>query len=172
MYDLKILAERLKATRTANNLTQRQLADKAKMTAATISAYEKGAKNPSLENVANLAFALNTSIDWLCGNDVDNCNPETYSDIITGLLALIKNTPYSIDKVEDEESDNENEIFYADIRLRDKNFISFFDDFRKMKNLIDEKTIDENIFNSWLDGQIKKYSIPLNKKDVDNGNNK
>lgn len=171
MFDLKILAGRLKITRNANNLTQRQLAEKANVTAATISAYEKGAKNPSLESVANLATALNTSIDWLCGNDTDLSEPQTYGDIISKFVKVLCSMNFSIERV-DEFFDGIARNWYTDIRIYDDTFETFLIDLGKMKKLIDEKTIDENIFNSWLDGQIKKYSIPLNKKDVDNGSDK
>lgn len=67
MYNPNVLAQRLKISRVSQKLTQRQLAEKVNITAATISAYEKGAKNPTLQNVMQLSEALNVSIDWLCG---------------------------------------------------------------------------------------------------------
>ncbi len=66
-----IFAKRLKEARLSAGLKQSDLAEKAGITAASISAYEstdltKG-KNPSLENAKAIAKALNVSLDWLCG---------------------------------------------------------------------------------------------------------
>lgn len=134
MYDLKILAERLKATRIANNLTQRQLADKAKMTSATISAYEKGAKNPSLENVANLSCALNTSIDWLCGNDDSKINePQTYADVIFNLTSTLSFIDYDIVAYE---LAHEPDIY--NIEIKDDILIPFIRELKSLQLLIEE----------------------------------
>ena len=67
MYNPNVLAQRLKISRVSQKLTQRQLAEKVNITAATISAYEKATKNPSLEIISLIADELNVSIDWLCG---------------------------------------------------------------------------------------------------------
>lgn len=44
MYNPNVLAQRLKISRVSQKLTQRQLAEKVNITAATISAYEKATK--------------------------------------------------------------------------------------------------------------------------------
>lgn len=67
MYNKKIFSERIKEIRNARNETQKEFAKFVNSTAATISAYENGTKNPSLEVVANIANKCNVSIDWLCG---------------------------------------------------------------------------------------------------------
>lgn len=61
--------ERLKEQRKANHLLQRELAEKLNVPTYTICDWEKGRGEPSLQDLINLAFALNTTIDYLVGKD-------------------------------------------------------------------------------------------------------
>ena len=67
MYNKKIFSEHLKELRSKSGKTQKQFAEFVGSTPATISAYENGAKNPSLELVSSIAACCNVSLDWLCG---------------------------------------------------------------------------------------------------------
>ena len=60
---------RLREARERKKLTQKQLAELAGITAASVSAYEKldSAKSPSIEIAIQLAKALGVSLDWLAG---------------------------------------------------------------------------------------------------------
>ena len=70
MYDISVFAERLIAERKKKKLTQSELAEKAKISAQTVSYYEKGTKRPTLENAIAIANALCVSIEYLCGGEV------------------------------------------------------------------------------------------------------
>lgn len=163
MYNSEMLAERLKRTREQQNLTQRQLAEKSNITAATISAYEKGAKNPTLQNVMQLSEALNVSIDWLCGNDNNNTSLNNYSDIVLNIVRALDGIYYSIEDVTETYTDNGyyTDETYADIRIYDKVLQKFLFDLQKMVKLLNDGTIDRDILNSWIDGQLKKYDKPI-----------
>ena len=65
--DMKKLAERIKDLREENHLSQKDLAIKIGVAQNTISQYEQGTAKPSIEILANLAVALNTSTDYLLG---------------------------------------------------------------------------------------------------------
>ena len=59
--------ERLLARRYALELSQAELAKKAKLQATAISHFETGGRKPSFDNLRNLADALETTVDYLMG---------------------------------------------------------------------------------------------------------
>lgn len=61
--------ENLIRARQSKNLTQSELADLVSISAATISDYENGKKEPKMINLISLAMALEVSVDYLCGTD-------------------------------------------------------------------------------------------------------
>lgn len=128
MYKKEILSKRIKELRQEKNLTQRQLAEKANTTATSISAYEKGQKNPSIEVLCNIANALETSVDWLCGNTESKGNYTTLDAI--RILAQINGQ-------------------FGDI-------ITFMAQYQKMYELLSQDKITQSIFDSWLAGATHK----------------
>ena len=160
MYNKEILSKRIKELRQEKNLTQRQLAEKANTTATSISAYEKGQKTPSIEVLCNIATVLETSVDWLCGNEVSKpiC---TYADIIKSLLSALADIDFIIIDCEDDFEYRFGEIDGTFIDIRDKVIEQFLKEYRKMKSVHDEGIINDDMLNSWLDGQYLKYDIPI-----------
>ncbi|CAM3572199.1 XRE family transcriptional regulator [Brevibacillus invocatus] len=67
-----MLAQRLRAARKAQGLTQEDLAERVSTTKATISNYENNHSTPSNEMLMNLATVLHISIDWLLGRTDEN----------------------------------------------------------------------------------------------------
>lgn len=59
--------ERLKAARLLREMSQGDLATKAKLPASGISHFETGSRKPSFENLNKLADALDVSTDYLLG---------------------------------------------------------------------------------------------------------
>lgn len=75
-------SERLKLLRSSMNKTQKDFADFLKIPQPTISSYENGKNNPTIDVVSEIADKCNVSIDWLCGRDnISN---------LTDLSSLIK----------------------------------------------------------------------------------
>lgn len=64
---MEYFGDKLKALRLEKGWTQQQLAEKVELVNASISAYEQGAKFPSVEVVIKLCSLLNTSADYLLG---------------------------------------------------------------------------------------------------------
>lgn len=60
-------ATRLSIARSARKMTMRTLGEKAGITSSSISEYEEGNKNPSLDRAIKLAGALGCPYDWLFG---------------------------------------------------------------------------------------------------------
>lgn len=65
----KIWFRNLQKAREAKGYTQIKLAMEAEISQQSITFYETGTRVPSLEVAAKLAKILNTSIDYLIGND-------------------------------------------------------------------------------------------------------
>jgi transcriptional regulator with XRE-family HTH domain len=64
---MSIFSRRLKAARRLRNLTQSQLAQKARLQQVVISFFETGRRSPSFGNLKRLADGLNVTTDYLMG---------------------------------------------------------------------------------------------------------
>lgn len=64
---MKTIAESLKELRTANSLTQQQLADHLHKTRATYCRYETGTLKPDIDTLIALADFYKVSLDYLTG---------------------------------------------------------------------------------------------------------
>ena len=128
MYDKNTLSKRIKKLRLENGLTQRQLAKMANTTPTSVSAYEKGQKTPSIEVLCNIANALETSVDWLCGN-LESKGNYTPLDAIRILAQL--------------------DGHFGDI-------LNFATQYLQMSQLLSQDKITQSIFDSWLAGATHK----------------
>ena len=124
MYDKNTLSKRMKELRQKKNLTQRQLAKMANTTPTSVSAYEKWQKTPSIEVLCNIANALETSVDWLCGN-LESKGNYTTLDAIRMLAQL--------------------DGHFGDI-------LNFATQYLQMSQLLSDDRITQGIFDSWLAG--------------------
>jgi len=62
-----MFSERLKRTRKANNLKQKDVAQSLSLDRSTYAGYETGKNKPSFEKLMELANLFNVSIDYLLG---------------------------------------------------------------------------------------------------------
>ena len=124
MYDKNMLSKRIKRLRLEKDLTQRQLARMANTTPTSVSSYEKGQKTPSIEVLCNIANALETSVDWLCGN-LEFKGSYTPLDAIRILAQL-------------------------DGHLGD--VLNFITQYLQMSQLLSDDRITQGIFDRWLVG--------------------
>lgn len=109
MEQSSVFAKRLKEARLKAGLRQSDLAEKAGVTAASISAYEstdgtKG-KNPSLEIAKLIAEALGVSLDWLSGaktiSSEENMNSnDNLATAIKIIVSLIECEAFDVDETE------------------------------------------------------------------------
>lgn len=168
MKNREIFAARLKHTRLKTGKTQKQFADMVSSTAATISAYENMAKNPSLENVVNIAEKCNVSIDWLCGlteKESLSTAPKTYSDIILELLEIDKILHISIEEVELPVNGRVYPNIGYGIHIGG-NMDKYLSDLAKYKNIKSEGLIDEDIYQACICKLLEKsnHEIVSDKK--------
>lgn len=159
MYDRKEFAKRLRELRTTKGQSQKDFADCVGSTAATISAYENGTKNPSLDVVANIASKHNISLDWLCGSntaDSDKKEINTYSDLFNLFFAIQDNNWIEFQILTAGEITKDKLEASAIVFEEDKVISEFMEDWKKMKTLLDNKTIDTEVYNLWKEKTIAK----------------
>lgn len=144
-------------------------------------------KNPSLDNALKLAQALNVSLDWLCGSIVSN--PKIQITDFLKLLVRIDEiiTSPAVDKVDFADYDNRNNLSNAfkliddadwelarqEAEYRGKNFSynlytltfnnyfinKFLREWANMRFLYKSKTIDESLYNLWLEKQFEEIDL-------------
>ena len=115
MYDKNTLSKRIKKLR---------LERMANIAPSSVSGYEKGQKTPSIEVLCNIANALETSVDWLCGN-LESKGNYTPLDAIRILAQL--------------------DGHFGDI-------LNFAPQYLQMSQLLSDDRITQGIFDSWLAG--------------------
>jgi transcriptional regulator with XRE-family HTH domain len=64
---LRIFPRRLRAAREMRELSQLELAERARLQQGAVSLYEGGARRPSLQNLRRLSEALEVTTDYLVG---------------------------------------------------------------------------------------------------------
>lgn len=168
MSEKNIFSVKLKELRSSLNMTQVQFASYVGTNQVTLSAYETGSTNPSLEIVKEIAIKCNVSIDWLCGLSNKKSLGDkitTYADAFRMLINLCS-TKYKNGKSnilfpsQFENRDNGDMLF---IVSEDINFTKFFTEWTKMYHLYSEKTIDEELLNMWLAKELPNYERELNR---------
>ena len=94
------LGDRLAELRKDCSFTQDYIAELLNVTRSSVSAYELGVNEPSLESLITLANLYNVSLDYLCCRTKEkynlNLSDKDNKEFILKLCDLIKD--YSIDK--------------------------------------------------------------------------
>ena len=155
----------LNELRINEELTQKELAEALNVSTVSISSYETGAKTPSFDMVLNIAKKFNVSIDWLCGlsnNMKPNNNITTYKELFQLFIIVLdaryenKETIPIIDTIDTEKPS-------VCLTLHDDlNFQNFFSKWCDVFKLHCEGTIDTDLYNMWIEKQLKEYDRPIN----------
>lgn len=153
----KSFAERIKKLRVSMGLTQKQFGALINVAQTTLSSYEKGSKTPNIDTLYNIAEKCNVSMDWLCGrtNLKNTDNFYSYSDVFKTIVKLCKTVNFSI--VEDSNIVYKNDV--SQHYLEPKNTIvnDFLNRWRKIKEIYDDKTIDDETYNAVVNSLIEQY---------------
>ena len=164
MKDLSTFAKNLKSARERAGMKQNELAEKVNVTPQTISAYEKSAagskgKNPTLENALAIAEALHVSLDKLCGRE-DSCaarsSEKTKREIAEDFVFLnnVQDIEFSTVTIEEFTPHGLSDVEYPAIIIREPNIVRFIQSWYKIKKLYNDGTIDNELYNLWLDKHI------------------
>ena len=161
-------SSRLKQLRSSMNMTQVQFAEHIHTTQTTVSSFENLGKIPSLDVAITIAKECNVSIDWLCGlSKTKSIDGEitTYSDLFKSLTNILQFTRTSEDNeiipiIQSINNDDVNKPlsfdFYEDVNCR--NFITAW---IKMFKLLIDNTIEQDIYDLWLEKEFAKYDRPI-----------
>ncbi|MHC5216851.1 helix-turn-helix domain-containing protein [Enterococcus sp. LJL128] len=103
--------DRLLELRTAQNLTQQDLADKLNVVKQTVGSWERGRTEPSIESLNSLAAALHTTTDYLTGKS-DFTEPD--EKLVEASIRLIhpENNPIFAEIVQDLTLLNNDELLH------------------------------------------------------------
>lgn len=168
---MQIFATRLKELRTDNGMTQKEFAQKIGVTPAALSAYENNQKNPSVAVIQRIGENFDVSLTWLCGvTERKSVNKvfSTYTDIIDmffdimgiGKLHIYPETQQVIDV------DN-NSVEMWGVMFSDPHLNNFLKDWHRMRNLVISGTIDRELYQIWIEREIKKYDFPIIPQDFE-----
>lgn len=164
----QLLCSRLKELRSSLNLTQKEFAKKIGASSVSVSSYETGVKTPSLDMLLTIAKTFEVSIDWICGlSDLKKTSSclETQADILRCLFLIEKCTPLSIFTNTEQIFESETDIFdnprsytetFNEIALTNRTLNSFILEWKKILNLHQSNTIDDDLYNLWIDKTLKK----------------
>lgn len=160
-----IFGKRLRQLRENKKMNQKEFAKVLGITAATLSTYEKAGKYPAVPKLIDIAQKANTSIDWLLGltNDATiQDGIKTYSDIIKWLVDLSKVENLTIDirqSIYTDTAYGERRLEGCGVLFRSncKEFEEFFNDWSKMNKLYKNNSIDEDVYNLWIEKTINKF---------------
>ncbi len=145
---------RLRELRARLGLTQKEFAEKAGFTAATLSAYEAGQKSPAIIIASDIAEKFNVSLDWLCGIDSSAVTQSTPT--IKDYLRMLSATPLLFGNLCIIDADNENTPGNAWVSFVNfesmRNFLSSLD---KLSSLVNSGALDSNTYNFALSGVIE-----------------
>lgn len=151
----KLVGTRIRQLRTELGLTQQEFSKKIGIKAATLSAYEKGDNTPSAEKLYLISKEFNTSIDWLFGIDAKNEKNNYYSDIVEKIISITLSSSVEITNiVRGGES-------FLDLILSDTVIQCFLRDWRGMLKLYQNKTIDFELLNPWIEKQLERYHFKI-----------
>lgn len=157
MSVLETFPARIAELRKSLGMTQREFAKELDITAATISAYENGAKFPSIVTVYEIAQRFGVSIDWLCGNKVKRHSDAILSSFIS-FINLMETPDFKGKNIGVEQTHN------AIIIGCSPGIKKAIEEYSKMLELYNSGTIDENLYTLWLNDKIKKIKDIAEKK--------
>lgn len=176
MGDFSILAKRIKELRASLNLTQKQFTELVGCTQATLSAYENGAKSPSLEIVKGIAEKCGVSIDWLCGLSDEKNNVakfETYADILKVFVEL-SDIEFQLDDISPSNVPLEylsgitysgNKDTAAVLATAEYHICKFVREWIEIRNLFRSGTIKEDLYRLWIKDKLNEdyYNSKIEK---------
>ena len=175
--------ERIKTLRLSLGKSQKEFAEFIGIPQPSMSAYENGKNNPTIEVLINIADKCNVSIDWLCGRQ-SKAALSDLSDIADFLYQLVETNEVGCEIIVHDHIENglymekEGE---TDDRFRWWTRLTFYGNDRNYKyngdvcqmirkvheNISDlmSYTLSNESYESEKEKMIDYYSLPLTKKE-------
>jgi len=158
----KSFGGKLYKMRANKKMSMKELAKAVNISATAISSYEKEEKTPTLDNAVKIARHFNVSLDWLCGmhEGASKYHIETYADVVQALIEI-----GGVAKISIGENAYSPPIFdsilnqYQPCIIFEQGKIAeFLPEWNRMLTLLDDKTIDAELYNLWLEKQLVSLS--------------
>lgn len=155
MNENNIFAMRMKEARLKNEISQAELSRITGIAPATLSSYEKG-KNPTIDKALNIANALGVSLDWICGNDIEENEPEKiqFSEIAKMLIFILKIDGISCRFAGKYEIVGD-PLGYMDIYS--EAVINFLADYNRIQSILEDNTYPQYLKDGLIKTIIDKY---------------
>ena len=154
MADKSMFSERLRKARTTLGLTQKDLATKVGIAAATLSAYEASGKPPTIETAMKLADILGVSLDWLCGRDEPESPVATYGEAIA-LIDRLARSGLNVSMEVRHKAGEDGDAQAALLVIRDDMLAPIFEEWANALSLYASKTIDDELYDPWIERQAE-----------------
>lgn len=161
------ISSRIKELRTSLNMTQATFSESIGTSQNALSGYENKDRIPSYDILLSIATKYNVSLDWLCGLSNKKAREpqfKTYADIFEYLVKICSTQYVDTQKekniMEPSILDSSQNVHF--IVRDDANFTTFFSEWEKMYELLNDKTIDEKLYNLWLNDKLSQYNRPIN----------
>lgn len=178
---MKEFAERLREVQKQRKWTQREMAGRIGITVTSLSAYMNDRKTPALDVSVKIAKALDVSIGWLCGEEEAGAPLVTYADFLRQLVRLVDASGVSFEvRVDSAPLDthnffhgDEDQIFfhremltnpmsgeapetieYASLETINFYLLGFWQDWQRVRALHVDGTIDDEVYQAWLEKRI------------------
>ncbi len=163
-------SDNLKSLRQSLLLTQKEFSKRVGITPSTISAYEKGEKNPTLDTLIKISQEFNISLDELCGFNKNTHNNipkvETYPEIFVLLEQLYNLAQFTFIDFEIK-TDHSGDPVGIKIYIDDDLMVDFMSEYKTMLDLKNKGSINDNIFDEWYNSKLCKYNDIVIKRPID-----
>ncbi len=156
------MGERLKQAREKAGFKQNKVCEMLEIPKAqTLSAYERGVNNPSLETLAKLADLYHVSIDWIvCGKDFQCSKPKTRTDYIRDLFNAVDNLELQFTEETYWNGMPDDKYIIRLTRETLRGFDELITDLYRIYGV--KKQIDDEDFESLVQKKINKYAAETN----------
>ncbi|MCI9450024.1 MAG: helix-turn-helix transcriptional regulator [Clostridiales bacterium] len=151
MYNPQKAADRIKSALADKGISAKKMCEDCNLGVNTISNIRNGdVKN--VEIFTKIADYLDISLNWLCGlSEKKSDKLNTYADFYNLIIEISKVTDMYIFDLHPQYQSNVPVLYFNDTSCA-----IFFKDFRKMKALYDNGTIDDDIYNLWREKILSK----------------
>ena len=166
MNENNTFAIRMMEARALKGISQAELSKIAGIAPATISSYENG-KSPTINKALKIVNALEVSLDWLCGKDIEETESEKvpFSKIAKALIFLM-----NIQGVSCSFSDDFNEQTRCRIDIANETISSFLFDYQRIQGVLEDSSYTKYLKYSLVKTIIDKYSdfygVSLGKRNI------
>lgn len=153
-------SSRIKELRTSLKMTQSDFATSIGSTQNALSGYEKGDRIPSYEILISIAQTYNVSLDWLCGLSTIKSTAEkitTYSDLFQLFIKILETRYVEFDTIPIIDVIDYDNMAVTLTLHEDINMQQFFTEWCKVFELHCNNTIDDELYNLWIEKELAKY---------------